>query len=793
MRVNLEWLREWVDVDADSSRLAEELTTAGLEVDDVLPAGPQLDGVVVGQVIECRHHPEAEQLTLCVVDDGEARREVVCGAPNVAAGVKAPFARPGAVLPDGIAIKVAEIRGVESQGMLCSARELGLGEEAAGLMLLDEDAPVGQGLSKYLALGDEILDIDITPNRGDCFSVIGVARELAAKRGRDLHTPDLGPVPAAIEEAFPVELRAGADCPRFAGRVIREIPTGLRSPIWLRERLRRAGIRAIHPVVDVTNYVMLELGQPLHAYDLGKLSGRIVVRRAAREEQLMLLDGETHTLDEDVLVIADESGAIGMAGIMGGASTSVGEDTTDIFLESAFFTPEVLAGRARRFGLHTDASMRFERGVDPEGQARAIERATRLLLEIAGGRPGPTRVSELAEHLPRRAPVRLRHARIESLLGLEISTGDVEALLARLEIDMRRRGNGEWEATGPSYRFDLAIEEDLIEEVARMIGYDKIPALPGQGPSHLGPATELEVDEEHLADVLVARGYHEVVTYGFVEQALDRAVSPNAEQLELANPISRELAVMRTSLWPGLLLAAKQNLARQQQRLKLFEIGRQYAAGADGGAIETPMLAGLAAGSRQPEHWDGDKAELDFFDVKADVESLLALTSDAQSFTFEAASHPALHPGQTARILRRGEEAGWLGTIHPKLQQELELRRPVILFALRLDIACRANVPAFEPYSKFPAVRRDLAVVVDAGVEAEALLQHARAAAGDELQRAVIFDVYTGPGIEPGRKSVALGLILQGVSRTLTDADADSAVGAVVNRLERELGAKIRI
>ncbi len=793
MRVNLEWLREWVDVDADGARLAEELTTAGLEVDEVAPAGPELDGVVVGLVVECKPHPNADKLSVCIVDDGDTRREVVCGAPNVAAGARAPYARPGAVLPGNVAIAAADVRGITSHGMLCSARELGLGDDASGLLLLDDDAPPGEPIGRLLALDDEILDIDITPNRGDCFSVVGIAREIAAKRGRDLGTPDLSPVPASITDAFPVELRAGGDCPRFAGRIIRGIPTGLRSPLWLRERLRRAGVRAIHPVVDVTNYVMLELGQPLHAYDLGKLSGRIVVRRAQGGERLTLLDGETRELDPDVLVIADDSGAIGMAGIMGGQSTGVDDATTDIVLESAFFTPEVIAGRARRFGLHTDASVRFERGVDPEGQARAVERATRLLLAIAGGRPGPTRVTELSDLVPRRAPVSLRHARIESLLGVELEPGEVEKLLGRLGIEVRRRRSKEWEVRPPSYRFDLSIEEDFVEEVGRMIGYDRIPAIPGQGPAHLGTATELEIDDERLADVLVARGYHEIVTYGFVDRELDQAVSPGIEPLALANPISQDLAVMRTSLWPGLLSAARQNLARQQTRLKLFEIGRQYSPADDGRAVETPMLAGLVSGSRRPEHWDRDKAEADFFDVKADVRALLKLTGDADAFRFEAAVHPALHPGQSARIVRGGEEAGWLGAIHPKLQRDLDLKRSVVLFALRLDVAGRAEVPRFKPYSKFPAVRRDLALVVDENLPAEALLRHAREAAGEVLQRAVIFDVYSGSGIEPGRKSVALGLILQGVSRTLTDADADRTVGAVIERLERELGAKIRI
>lgn len=796
MRINLEWLREWVDVDADGERLAEELTTAGLEVDAVLPAGPVLDDVVVGHVVECKPHPNADKLSLCVVDDGAGRHEVVCGAPNVARGVKAPFARPGAKLPGGVVIAATELRGVVSHGMLCSARELDLADDAAGLMLLDADAPVGAALTEYLRLDDEILDIDITPNRGDCFSVIGIAREIGAKHGRDLHPPSLAPVPAAIEDAFPVELRAGADCPRFAGRVIRNVPTGLRSPLWLRERLRRAGLRAIHPVVDVTNYVMLELGQPLHAYDLGKLSERIVVRRAEPGERLELLDGATRELDGDVLVIADSSGAIGMAGIMGGASTAVSAETTDIFLEAAHFSPDAIAGRARRFGLHTDASLRFERGVDPDAPERAIERATRLLLDIAGGKPGPTRVAELAPHLPRREPIRLRRRRVESLLGTAVSSREIERLLGRLGVDLTAPAPDEWEAVPPSFRFDMSIEEDLIEEIGRLIGYDRIPTVPGTSAARLGAASEHSVEEERFADILVARGYHEVVTYGFVDPELDRRIAPDANRIELANPISSDLAVMRSSLWPGLLNAARQNLARQQHRLKLFEIGREFASGAADephGILETPTIAGLVTGSRAPEHWDGASVEADFYDVKGDVCSLLKLTHQPDAFSFEAAAHPALHPGRSARIVKGGQEVGWLGAIHPALQRELELRRPVLLFALRLDVLREAAVPAFRPYSKYPTVRRDLAVIVDAGVEAEALVAHARAAAGEWLQKTVIFDVYTGPGIEPGRKSVALGLILQGVSRTLTDADADEAVGAVIARLERELGARTRI
>jgi phenylalanyl-tRNA synthetase beta chain len=790
VRVNLEWLRDWVDVDDDGERLAEELTTAGLEVDSVLAAAPPFDGVVVGRVVECRPHPRADRLSLCLVDDGRGRHEVVCGAPNVRADVTVAFAPVGSKLPDGTVIVAAELRGVASNGMLCSARELELADDVEGILILDGDAPLGAPLREHLKLDDSILDIDITPNRGDCFSVIGIAREIAAKRNVRMRSPALAPVPASTDDELEVDLRAGSDCPRFAGRVVRGVRAGLQSPLWMRERLRRAGLRAIHPIVDVTNYVMLELGQPLHAYDLTKLEGGILVRHAVSGEKLTLLDGQVVDLAPDVLVIADGSGAIGMAGVMGGSSTAVSADTVDVFLESAYFSPDVIAGRARAYGLHTDASLRFERGVDPEAQERAIERATALLLEISGGRPGPTCLAELEAHIPKRPVVPLRRRRVEALLGIALDSGDIESLLTRLDIELRGR-DGEWQAVPPSFRFDINIEEDLVEEIGRLLGYDRIPAIAGTSASHLGAATELRVDEDRLADLLTARGYMEVVTYSFVDEALDRAVTPDAEPVALANPISSDMGVLRSSLWPGLLLVARQNLSRQRTRFRLFEIGRQFAADGDG-VVETPMLAGAVVGSRFPEHWDQKAVEADFFDVKADVRALLALGGDADAFRFEPATHPALRPGQAARIVIDAETAGWLGVIHPELQRVADLRRPMLLFSLRLDVVSRSAVPAFRHYPKFPTSRRDLAVVVDREVPAAALVEQARLAIGDTLRRVVIFDVYTGTGIDSGRKSVALGLILQGVSRTLTDADADRAVDSVTQRLERELGATIR-
>jgi phenylalanyl-tRNA synthetase beta chain len=793
VRVSLDWLRDFVALDGDAERAADDLTSSGLEVESVEAAGAPLDGVVVAEVLAVARHPNADRLSVCTVNDGRAEVQVVCGAPNVAAGIKAPFARVGATLPGGKAIGAAELRGVRSNGMLCSARELELPDEVDGLLLLDADAPVGRPIAEHLKLGDAILEVNVTPNRGDCFSVLGIARELAARRATALTRREPKPVPAASNELFPVSLLAGEHCPRFAGRVLRGIRADAKSPFWLRERLRRAGLRPIHPVVDVTNYVMLELGQPLHAYDLAKLDERIEARFAKAGESLVLLDGKKIDLREDVLVIADGRGPVGLAGIMGGQATAVSADTSSIFLESAFFSPQALAGRARRYGLHTDASLRFERGVDPTGQAHALERASGLLVEICGARCGPPSVTERAADAPTRAPVRLRRARASTLLGIAVPDGRIEQIFERLEMRVEREAEG-WRVTPPAFRFDIAIEEDLVEEIGRMIGYGEIPSTPGAPSAVLGLSTETRVSPEHIADVLAARGYAEVVTYSFVDPALDAAVSPGAQSAALANPIASDMAVLRSSLWPGLISAARENLSHQRARFKLFEIGQVFEAGKR--VRETAVVAGLAVGMRTPEHWDGQSPEVDFFDVKGDLEALLQSSGRVSDFHFAAATHPALSPGRTASIVLDGATVGWLGALHPNLQRRLD--RPqhasgaAIAFALQLEPAFAARVPAFRSYSKFPSIRRDLAVVVDERAPVAAITKVASEAAGPWLQHVVVFDVYRGSGVDSSRKSIGLGLILQDVSRTLTDADADQTMHRVMASLERELGAKIR-
>jgi phenylalanyl-tRNA synthetase beta chain len=792
--VSLDWLRDFVALDGDAERVADDLTSSGLEVESVERAGAPLDGIVVAEVLAVARHPNADRLSVCTVNDGHAEVQVVCGAPNVAAGIKAPFARVGSTLPGGKAIGAAELRGVRSNGMLCSARELELPDDVDGLLLLDADAPVGSPIAEHLKLDDAILEVNVTPNRGDCFSVLGIARELAARRDAALARREPKPVAATTKELFPVALLAGEHCPRFAGRVLRGIRTGAMSPFWLRERLRRAGLRAIHPVVDVTNYVMLELGQPLHAYDLAKLDERIEARFAKAGESLVLLDGKKVDLREDVLVIADARGPVGLAGVMGGQSTAVSAASSSIFLESAFFSPQALAGRARRYGLHTDASLRFERGVDPTGQARALERATELLVEICGAQCGPASVTERAADAPIRAPVKLRRARASALLGIAIPDRRIEQLFERLEMRVEREADG-WRVTPPAFRFDVAIEEDLIEEIGRMIGYGEIPSTPGAPTAVLGLATETRVSRDHIADVLAARGYAEIVTYSFVDPALDGAVAPDAKAAALANPIASDMAVLRSSLWPGLISTARENLSHQRARFKLFEIGQQFEA-VGAGVRETAVVAGLAVGTRTPEHWDGQGPDVDFFDVKGDLEALLQSTGRRSEFRFTTETHPALSSGRTASIVLDGATVGWLGALHPNLQKRLD--RPqhasggAIAFALQIEPAFGSRVPAFRSYSKFPSIRRDLAVVVDEQTPVATITRVAGEAAGQWLQHVVVFDVYRGSGVDSSRKSIGLGLILQDVSRTLTDADADQTMQKVMARLERELGARIR-
>ena len=785
------WLREWIDPPITTEELAHRLTMAGHEVDGVELEGRGLDGIVVAEVIEVRRHPDADRLSVCRVSPGNGDvLEVVCGAPNVHAGMKTPLAVPGITLPNGLKLRRSKIRGIVSNGMLCSAAELGLGDEADGIMELPEAATAGMPLTECLRLPDAVIDIDLTPNRGDCFSILGLARDVAAVTDRQLHGPAMAAIEPSIGDVQPVELIEPASCPRFAGRVVRGIDPAARSPVWMTERLRRSGIRSIHPVVDITNYVMLELGQPLHAYDLGKIRGAIRPRLARKGESVVLLDGRKVDLNDDTVVITDDSGPVGIAGMMGGLSTAVSDETTDVFFEAAWWPPAVMAGRARSYGMHTDASMRFERGVDPAGQARAVERATELLIAVSGGAAGPLDDQWHDDYMPERRSVTLTRRRLQKVLGTDIPATTVTAILAALGFEEEERSN-DWSVIPPSYRFDIAMEDDLVEEVARIYGYERIPETTAIAQLPLTPVSEKQVDLERVANALVTRDYQEVVTYSFVDAELDEAVTGARSEIVLANPISSEMAVMRGSLWTGMLAIAAANVARQQDRVRLFEIGKSYH-----GTLEEPIeivrVAGVALGAALPEQWSLKSQIVDFFDVKADIQALVGMTGASAEFAYVAARNAALQPGQAAHILRDGELVGVIGKLHPGIAKRFDLKREVVVFELDAQKTFRARVPVAEPVSRFPSIRRDIAIVVDNEVSATDLVRAIESTAPDLIRKVTIFDVYRGPGIEAGRKSVALGLILQETSRTLTDDDADTATAAAVQKLHQEFAATLR-
>ena len=799
MKLPLSWLREWVDLPADASAIAQRLTSLGFEVESLQPVAPAFDGVIVAEIQSIAPHPQADKLRVCTVNagSGAAPLQIVCGAPNARAGLRTALAQVGAELPNDLRIKAAKLRGVESAGMLCSARELGLNVEGEGILEFPSDAPVGKGVRDYLELDDWILELGITPNRGDAMSVLGIARELAAAYGVALKSPSAGRGKAVVVDSaarVPVRLVAGAGCGRFLSRAVQGIRAGGQSPHWLQERLRRAGLRPISPVVDVTNYIVLELGQPMHAYDRAQLRGTIVARRAQVAEPVTLLDGRTIALESDVLTIADDSGVIGLAGIMGGERTSISEQTTDLFLEVAWFEPGAIAGRARRHGLLTDASQRFERGVDPALQERALERATQLILELTGGSAGPVDLQELPGRLPARTPVVLRQSRLARVLGREFEPRQITQQLQALGMQVEPQGEGQSRVTPPSWRFDIHIEADLIEEVARSVGFDQIPEQPAVGHRRLRLMPEAKIEERAVLQLLAARGFHEIVSFGFVDPALQKQLLGPQAAATLRNPIASDLAVMRLSLWPGLVQAALQNLRRQQERCKLVELATVFRPDAKGAVIETPMVAGLAVGPRLPEQWGAVRAGLDFHDLKGDVQALLAISGQNGVLTWAPLDGPppALHPGRCAAVLRDGARIGVIGELHPRLANALELPAEVQLFELDLAQVTEAAPTRFAPVSVFPQIRRDLSFSVDADESFSRIEAHVKVAASRHLRELRLFDVYTGKGVETGRKSVALGLILQDVSRTLTDEEADRIVADVVASLSSGLNAKLR-
>ncbi len=790
MLVNEAWLREWVNPAVDTDTLVKQLTMAGLEVDGVEPAAPEFSGVVVGIVESCEPHPDADKLRVCQVSNGTNTTQVVCGASNVRPGLKIPFAQVGAELPGDFKIKKAKLRGVESNGMLCGASELGLEDLIDGLMELPEDAPVGKSFREYLQLDDAVIEVDLTPNRADCLSVRGIARELGVMNQCPITEVAISKVAPAIDDTLTVTLADSEACPRYLGRVIKGVNVKAESPLWMIERLRRAGLRTIDPIVDVTNYVLLELGQPLHAFDLAKLNGGITVRKASAEEKLVTLDEQELTLRDDTLVIADDKDSLALAGVMGGKASSVTDSTQDIFLECAFFAPLAIAGKARSYGLHTDSSHRFERGVDPQLQNDAIERATALILEIAGGQAGPVTEAVDENKLPRQAEITLHAERIEGLLGMGLPATQVEDILSRLGMEVSTQASGkEWVVLAPSWRFDMEIEQDLIEELARIYGYEKLPSRVPAGSPSGETVGEHVVALRRLSDTLIDRGYLEAITYTFVEPGLLKQVEPRFEPLPLLNPISSDLGVMRTTLLAGLFSTARHNLNRQADRLRLFETGLRFVPG-DAGLEQTPMIAGLVFGSAQPQNWEG-KRPVDFFDLKGDVEALLTL-SDAADFTFTAGEHPALHPGQTAALKRGDEVVGYLGRIHPRLASDLDLPANLYAFELASAPLQQGVLPKFVGVSDQPRMRRDLAFVVDDSVPAGELVAAARSACDERLTDVRIFDIYQGDSIGKNRKSLALGLTFQDRSRTLKDQEVNDLVDTVVSQLKQQFNAALR-
>ena len=795
MKFSEAWLRDWVNPAIDRAQLLEQLTMAGLEVEAVTPVAPESKGVVVARVEQVAPHP-AKDLSVCQVHDGRSSRQVVCGAPNVRPGLVSALAKVGATLPGGVNIERADIQGVASAGMLCSAAELGLGEGSDGVLNLGKSHKLGADLVDALQLDDVSIEVDLTPNRGDCLSLRGLARELGVLNNQPVQHQPAPPVAAQMEASLAVRLDASEGCPRYLGRVIRGLNANAETPLWMQERLRRSGLRSISPVVDVTNYVMLELGQPMHAFDLAALSGSIQVRWANAGEALRLLDGSELQLDPSVLVIADAAGAVAIAGGMGGERSGVRPDTSDIFLESAYFDPLTVARTVRRFGLHTDASHRYERGVDFDLPAMAMERATALLTSIGGGRPGPRLTCEDATRLPRRNPVSLRQSRLQELAGLNFDARQVDALLARLDFRLLDRSETDaegvrWTIAPPPHRFDIEIEADLVEEVCRIQGYPSIPSILPTAPLAPRPVALQRSGERRLQAQMAAAGFQEVITYSFVNPKRQELLDPKAAPLALANPMSSEQSVMRTNLLPGLTEALHFNQSRQQRRAQLFELGLCFKPGAV--LRQALTLGGLMWGERGLESWHEKPAGVDFFDLKGAVERLLEWAlGDLRAVTFEATEDPALHPGQRAAIAVDGGEVGRLGRLHPEIERQLDVGDGVYVFEISGEAVLARPLRTFAEIPKTPSARRDLAVVVDESVSAQQIRDTLAKALGDKLRELCLFDLYRSKDIDLHKKSIAIGLTFQSFSATLTDAEISRHLNKAIAALQAELGARQR-
>ncbi|MFN3986934.1 MAG: phenylalanine--tRNA ligase subunit beta [Rhodocyclaceae bacterium] len=791
MQFSERWLRTLVDPALDSDALGHAMTMAGLEVEEASKAAPPFSGVVVGHIVEAIRHPDADKLKVCKVDAGQGSLlQIVCGAPNAAVGMKAPLAMVGASLP-GFEIKAAKLRGIESQGMLCSARELGLSEDHAGLMALAEDVQPGVDVRELLALDDTVFTIKLTPNRADCLSLLGVAREVAALTGAALRMPEIVPVVPTIDARREIVLEAPEACPRYCGRVVRGVNARAATPDWMRQRLERSGLRSISALVDITNYVMLELGQPLHVFDDAKLTGAIRVRHPRAGESLLLLNEQTVEPAADTLLIADDARVLALAGVMGGEDSGVTLDTADVFLESAFFAPTAIAGRARVYGFSSDASHRFERGVDFDLAPQAIERAAQLILDICGGAAGPVVEAVDRARLPARKAVRLRPARARRVLGIALDGEAMRTLLERVQLVVERDGE-DFVVTPPSFRFDIEIEEDLIEEIVRLHGYDEIPMQPPKGALAMLECCDGGRPVWHVRRLMAGRDYQEVINYAFVDEAWERDFCAKTAPIRLANPIASQMNVMRSSLVPGLIATMSANRKRQQSRVRLFEVGRCFETMADGGPVagfhQPVRLAALASGSVQPEQWGVLARSVDFFDVKGDLESLFP--PDALSFA--PIAHPALHPGRASSVSHRGRQIGIVGEIHPVWVQRYELGTAPVVFEIDLDAALQGEVPLYREVSRLPSVSRDLALIVESAIPVARVIDVLRDAAAAIVTSIELFDVYHGKGMDPEKKSLAFRVLMQDTQRTLEDAEVDAAVAALVAHAQSVLGARLR-
>lgn len=794
MKISENWLRAWVNPAVDSDTLADQLTMLGLEIDDSSPVAKPFTGVVVGEVLTVEQHPDADRLRVTTVNIGEAEPvQIVCGAPNVTVGMKAPVATIGAVLPGDFKIKKGKLRGVESNGMLCGASEIDLEDQIDGLLELPADAPVGVNIRDYLKLDDRVIDISITPNRGDCFSIRGIAREVAVINQLNAQAPEIQAVPATISAQKTVNVTTEAS-PRYLGRVIQNVNTKAPTPDWMAQALTNSGIRSHSILVDITNYVLLELGQPLHAFDADKIEGAVHVRQATQGEKLVLLNDQDVELQNDVTVIADDQKVLAIGGIMGGLSSSVTDDTQNIFLESAFFAPLAIAGRARRFGLHTDASQRFERGVDFELPALAMDRASQLIQQLAGGEFGEVTTVENVALLPKRTAIQLSQAQVDKLLGFHVEASFIQDVLTRLECDVVAQGeadNQTWSVTPPSHRYDLAIYQDLIEEIARIYGYDNIPTTkPNMQITLENYQDQSEIGQ--LRQTLLALGYQEAISFSFVDAKLEKQLNPQVNALALANPISSDLAVMRSTLLSSLIPCVQYNLNRQQDRVRFFELGLRFdyqTATSIHDLKQIPTLAMIAVGSKAPEQWHAKTQPMDFFDLKGEVETLLDAAHVLAEY--QRSERAWLHPGQSAEILVNGQSVGYFGRLHPSLESELDLG---VTWLAEIDqsVLLQPFAYNFTELSRFPSVRRDIALVIDANIALTSIETTIKQSAGEYLSASWLFDVYTGQGVETGHRSLAFALLFQHPTRTLEDAEIKQAMDHVIESLETTYKAKLR-